>query len=127
MIIFAVSNKTRVMTLIEFIKDYTDEASCKAKFKQYREHLGVVCPKCGSTDQHWKRDKKCYECKRCKHRQGLRANAVMHKSKLSYRYWFIAMHLLTGTNKSFSAKERQRQLGHNRYHPIWHMAHKLVI
>ena len=35
------------------------------------------------------------------------------------------MLLLTGTKKSFSAKEMQRQLGHNRYHPIWHMAHKL--
>jgi len=27
--------------------------------------------------------------------------------------------------KRFSAKELQRQLGHNRYHPIWHMTHKL--
>ena len=49
----------------------------------------------------------------------------MHKSKLPFRYWFIAMHLLTSTKKSFSAKELQRQLGHNRYHPIWHMLHKL--
>ena len=49
----------------------------------------------------------------------------MHKSKLPYRYWFIAIHLQTGTKKSFSAKELQRHLGHNRYHPIWHMAHKL--
>jgi len=113
------------MTLIDFIEEYPDEASCKAKFRQYREHVGVVCPKCSSTDHYWKRDKECYECKRCKHRQSLRSNTVMHKSKLPYRYWFIAMHLLTGTKKSFSAKELQRQLGHNRYHPVWHMAHKL--
>jgi len=113
------------MTLIEFIKDYPDESSCKSKFKEYRDHAGVVCPKCGGTSHYWKRDKECYECKSCKHRQGLRANTVMHKSKLPYRYWFIAMHLLTSTKKSFSAKELQRQLGHNRYHPVWHMAHKL--
>jgi hypothetical protein len=48
----------------------------------------------------------------------LRANTVMHKSKLPFRYWFIAMHLLTSTKKSFSAKELQRQLGHKRYHPV---------
>jgi DNA-directed RNA polymerase subunit RPC12/RpoP len=113
------------MTFIDFIKEYPDEASCKAKFKQYREHVGVVCPKCGNGDHYWKRDKESYECKRCKHRQSLRANTVMHKSKLPYRYWFIAMHLLTGTKKSFSAKELQRQLGHRHYHPVWHMAHKL--
>ena len=113
------------MTLIDFIKEYPDEASCQAKFKEYREHIGVVCPKCGGVSHYWKRDKECYECKQCKYRQGLKTNTVLHKSKLPYRYWFIAMHLLTGTKKSFSAKELQRQLGHNRYHPIWHMAHKL--
>jgi hypothetical protein len=35
------------------------------------------------------------------------------------------MHLLTSTKKTFSSKELQRQLGHKRYHPIWHMMHKL--
>jgi hypothetical protein len=35
------------------------------------------------------------------------------------------MHLLTATKKSFSAKELQRQLGHNRYEPIWAMLHKI--
>jgi predicted RNA-binding Zn-ribbon protein involved in translation (DUF1610 family) len=113
------------MTLIDFIKEYPDEASCKAKFKQYREHVGVVCVKCGGTAHYWKSDKESYECKNCGYRQSLKANTVMHKSKLPFRYWFIAMHLLTSTKKSFSAKELQRQLGHNRYHPIWHMMHKL--
>ena len=113
------------MSLIDFIKDFPDEASCKIKFKEYRDHVGVVCPKCGCNEHYWKRDKECYECKLCSYRQSLRANTVMHNSMLPYRYWFIAMHLLTSTKKSFSAKELQRQLGHKRYHPIWHMAHKL--
>ncbi len=43
----------------------------------------------------------------------------MHKSKLPYRYWFIAMSLLTSMKKHFSAKEIQRQLNHNRYTPIY--------
>ena len=113
------------MTLIDFIKSYPDELSCKSKFRAYREEVGVICPKCGGKSHYWKQDKEAYECKSCKYRQSLRANTVMHKSKLPYRHWFIAMHLLTSTKKSFSAKEIQRQLGHNRYHPIWHMAHKL--
>jgi transposase-like protein len=49
----------------------------------------------------------------------------MHNSKLPFRYWFIAIHLLTSTKKSFSAKEVQRQLGHKRYQPVWEMLHKL--
>jgi hypothetical protein len=49
----------------------------------------------------------------------------MHGSQLPYRYWFIAIHLLTSTKKSFSASELQRQLGHSTYNPIWAMLHKL--
>jgi hypothetical protein len=36
----------------------------------------------------------------------------MHGSRLPFRYWFAAFHLLTSTQKSFSAKELQRRLGH---------------
>lgn len=113
------------MALINFIEQFPDEESCKQKFKEYRDEVGVVCSKCGSKDHYWKRDKEQYECKSCKTRTTLKSGTVMHKSKLPYRYWFIAMHLLTSTKKSFSAKEIQRQLGHKRYHPIWHMVHKL--
>ena len=113
------------MSLLNFIEQFPDEASCKKKFKEYRDHVGVVCSKCGGKDHYWKKDKEQYECKSCKTRTTLKSGTVMHKSKLPFRYWFITMHLLTATKKSFSAKEIQRQLGHKRYHPIWHMVHKL--
>ena len=74
--------------MIDFIKEFPDEESCKSKFKfkAYREHVGVVCPKCGCRDHYWKRDKESYECKGCSYRQSLRSNTVMYKSKLPYRY-----------------------------------------
>jgi hypothetical protein len=49
----------------------------------------------------------------------------MHGSQLPYRYWFVAIHLLTSTKKSFSAAELKRQLGHSTYNPIWGLLHKL--
>jgi len=49
----------------------------------------------------------------------------MENSKLPFMYWYVAMHLLTSTKKSFSAAELQRQLGHKRYQPIWEMVCKL--
>jgi hypothetical protein len=113
------------MNLIDFITAYPDEESCKQKFKEYRDQVGVTCASCGNTNHYWKQDKEQYECKACGTRTTLKSGTVMHKSKLPYRYWFITMHLLTSTKKSFSAKEIQRQLGHKRYAPIWHMVHKL--
>ena len=41
------------------------------------------------------------------------SNTVMHGSQLPFHYWFVAIHLLTSTKKSFSASELQRQLGHS--------------
>ncbi len=115
------------MNLLEFIAEFPDEDSCKGKWKEYRDRVGVTCPKCGGAEHYCKADKESYECKKCGYRQSLRANTVMHGSQLPFRYWFVAMHLLTSTKKSFSAKELQRQLGHKNYNPIWAMLHKIRI
>jgi hypothetical protein len=113
------------MKLIEFTKHYPDEASCRLAFKQYREQEGVKCKKCGNTTHYWKKNREQWECKKCKHRTTLKSGTVMQNSKLPFQYWFQAMHLITSTKKTFSAKELQRQLGHKRYEPIWAMLHKL--
>ena len=113
------------MNLLNFVSSYPDEQSCHESFKAYRDKQGVVCSKCGGSNHYWKRDKEQYECKKCHTRQSLRSHTVMHGSQLPFRYWFIAMHLLTTTKKSFSALELQRQLGHKYYDPIWAMLHKL--
>ena len=113
------------MNLLNFISQYPDEDSCKLKLKAIRDKEGVVCRHCGSKEHYWKKDKWQYECKVCKFRTTLRSGTVMHGSQLPLRYWFIAMHLLTSTKKSFSAIELQRQLGHKYYEPIWTMLHKL--
>ena len=113
------------MNILNFISQYPDELSCRKKFKEFRDKEGVICPKCGHKEHYWKKDKECYECKKCGKRQSLRANTVMHGSQLPFRYWFITIHLLTSTKKSFSACEIQRQLGHKYYEPVWAMVHKL--
>lgn len=113
------------MSLISFIERFPDEEACIQEFKRIRDKQGVICNKCGHKEHYWLQHKKSYECKACRSRMSLKSGTVMHKSQLSFRYWFIAMHLLTSTKKSFSALELQRQLGHQYYEPIWSMLHKL--
>lgn len=113
------------MKLLEFNKYFPDEDTCKTKFRELRMQQGIVCPKCGCTHHYWKASKEQFQCADCGHRIGLRAGTVMHGSKLPFRYWFMAMHLLTATKQTFSSCEIQRQLDHKRYQPIWEMMHKL--
>ena len=117
--------KEEEMKLIDFISNFPDKESCKTKLREYRERHGVVCPRCGSIQHYWKRDKECFECKDCHYRQSLKANTVMHGSQLPVRYWLIVIHLLTSMKKSISASELQRKLGHKNYNPIWTMLHRL--
>ena len=113
------------MNLIKFSSQYPDEQSCKDKIKALRDKNGVICAKCGGKQHYWKMDKEMYECKLCGFRTSLKSGTVMHKSKLPYRYWLLAFHLVTATGKGFSCKEIQRQLEHKRYQPIWCMVHKI--
>jgi hypothetical protein len=50
---------------------------------------------------------------------------VLFLSNLPFRHWFIAIHLLTGTKKTFNTSEVQKQIGHKFYKPIWYMIQKL--
>ena len=84
------------MTLLDFYRQYPDEASCEAALRSF-----------------------------CKHEMQLRSGTVMQGSHLPVRDWFAAMFLLTATRRAISAKEIQRQLGRKRYQPVWEMVHKL--
>lgn len=113
------------MNLIKFIESFPDEASCRAKFKEFRDTQGVICRKCGCIDHYWLKTIEKYQCKKCKTRTSLRSGTIMQASNLPFMHWFIAFHLLTGTKKTFSALELQRQIGHKFYEPIWYMMQKI--
>jgi transposase-like protein len=113
------------MKTIEFIKRYSDEASCKAHFIALRKQEGVICKKCGHSEHYWLSTIDQFKCKSCGFKTTLRSGTVMESSKLSYLYWYMAMYWMINTKKGISAKEMQRQLGHQRYEPIWFMMQKL--
>lgn len=113
------------MNILEFPQKFPTEQSCKEAFIAKRIELGIICKKCGGASHKWKKKREQWECKKCAYRTTVKSGTVMENSKLPFRYWFIAMHLLTCTKKSFSAKEIQRQIEHKRYEPIWAMLHKI--
>jgi hypothetical protein len=117
--------KNKGMRLINFLEKFPDEASCKVHFRNIRLAEGVICKKCKSKDHYWLQGKEQFECKQCKFRTTLRSGTCMQSSHLSFRQWYICVHLMTSIKKSISAKEMQRQLGRSRYQPVWEMMHKI--
>ena len=113
------------MTLIEFNTHYPTERSCREALRAMRESSGIICKKCNHVDHTWSPSIEKWQCKSCGYQSSLKSGTVMAHSNLPIRKWFLCIHLMSSTNKGFSAKEIQRQLGHKRYEPIWRMMHKI--
>ena len=113
------------MNIPDFAINYPDERTCRKKFKEQRDQMGVTCRHCNRKEHYWFENKQAYECKRSHARQTLRSGIIMQHSDLSYCYWFVAMHQLTATKGYFSTAELQHQLGHKHYQPIREMVRTL--
>lgn len=117
--------KIESMKLSDLLEKYSDEEKCKRAFKKFRLKEGVICKKCNGREHYWISTREQFQCKSCQFRTTLRSGTVLQHSKLPFRYWFVAMYLMTMTKKGISATELQYHLGHKRYEPIWHLMHKI--
>lgn len=97
------------------------------EFKQARKNAGIICPKCSNVYHKYRVCDKKYECRKCKHRQSIRAYTVLEDTKMPFRYWVFAMRIMSGFKKPVSASALQRLIGHKRYEPIWYLLQKLRI
>ena len=113
------------MKILRFFETFPDEDSCRLHWREHRETEGIFCKKCGGTNHLWKENQQYWDCTQCHHHTGLRAGTIMQSSKLPFRDWYIAMHLITSTKHAFSAKELQRELDRKRYEPCWGLFQKL--
>ena len=113
------------MNLLDFYRQYPDEASCEESLRRFREHHGLYCSQCGGLRLSWNPSHKSWTCMDCKHEMLLRSGTVMQGSHLPVRDWFAAMFLLRATKRAISTKEIQRQIGRKHYQPVWEMVHKL--
>jgi DNA-directed RNA polymerase subunit RPC12/RpoP len=75
------------MKIIQFLKKFPNELSCKKHFKLYRDNEGVICKKCENTTHYWLSTLYKYKCKKCGFRTTLRSGTIMENSHLIYFLW----------------------------------------
>ena len=114
-----------IMNLTDFYEVYPDEEACEHALREFRECHTLYCPECGGLHLSWNPSHKSWTCMDCGHEVTLRSGTVMQGCKLPIFDWFVAMFLIVSTKRAISALEVQRQLGRERYQPVWEMLHKL--
>lgn len=113
------------MRILQFVKEFKTEESCKNHFKQMREKEGVYCKKCNGSNHYWLASKYQWQCTTCEFRTTLRSGTIMEYSKMPFLSWYLAMAFMTFSKKGISAVELQKQLEHSRYDSIWRLMMKI--
>ena len=114
------------LTLVEAVREFSDEAAVERLFIEARWPNGVACPRCGSLDVQSRRTRKPapFRCGGCGFDFSVKTNTVMHGSKLHLSKWALAIYLMTTNLKGVSSMKLHRDLGITQK-TAWHLAHRI--
>jgi predicted RNA-binding Zn-ribbon protein involved in translation (DUF1610 family) len=113
-------------SLLEFQRQFPDEAACAAFLAAKRWPHGFFCPACGGA-KAWALKTKAatFECAACGRQTSVTAGTVLHRSKLSLTVWFWAAFLMATHSNGISALQLMSQLAIGSYKTAWLLAAKL--
>ncbi len=118
-------------SLMEFMREYPDDAAClewlwRNRYAKDGKH--ATCPKCRKRREFKRYEtaqaRQSWTCVACGHHLHPTAGTIFHKSSTSLHLWFYAVYLMTSTRCGISAKQIERELGVT-YKTAWRMAHEI--
>jgi transposase len=116
-------------TLMEFMRDFPDDAACLDwlwRNRYSKDGTHAKCAKCKTLTAFARyttsQQRQSWTCTQCGHHLHPTAGTIFHKSSTSLHLWFYAMYLMTSTRCGISAKQLERELGVT-YKTAWRMAH----
>lgn len=92
-----------MLSFTQFIKRFPDEKACVEYLYSVKWPQGFECPVCGCRHGYTLKNRRQYQCARCRHQASLTANTVMHRSHLPLTKWFWAIYLAACDKRGISA------------------------
>lgn len=111
-------------TLLEFEKQFSDEALCREYLCHIRWPDGFICPYCNCRE-FWMTKRGRFRCNQCDSQVSATTGTIFQDSKVPLRIWFRAIWHIVSQKQGISAKGLQRILGLKRYETTWILLHKL--
>ena len=93
------------LSLIEAVKQFSDEREVESMFVRNRWPNGVACPKCGSVNiqERTTRKPQAYRCRDCRKDFSVKTGTVMQGSNIPLSKWALAAYLMTTNLKGVSS------------------------
>jgi transposase len=112
-------------SLMEFERQFPDDAACLEFLVEKLYPTGIYCPTCEKvTKHHPEKGRPSFACQWCGHHEHPLVGTIFENSATSLRLWFYAMYLMASTRCGISAKQLERELGVT-YKTAWRMFHKI--
>src|SRR5215212_8009873 len=112
-------------SLMEFERQFPDDAACLEFLVEKLYPEGIYCPTCEKvTRHHREKNRPSLACQYCGHHEHPLVGTIFENSATSLRLWFYAMYLMASTRCGISAKQLERELGVT-YKTAWRMFHKI--
>lgn len=117
--------KTQFKNYLQILDYYKDEKTCIKLLEQQRWPNGRVCPHCGNTGKSYitKRGFRC-AAKGCCKKFSVRVGTVYENSKISLRYWFATIYMVSSHKKGISSHQVARDLGITQK-SAWFLLHRV--
>lgn len=115
---------TNFKTLMDFLAVFKDEQTCQKYFAQIRFKDGAYCPHCAHSEIYTFSNGKRYRCAKCKKDFTIKTGTIFGESKLPLQKWFVAIYLLTTSNKGISSIQLAKQIGVTQK-TAWFMDHRI--
>jgi transposase-like protein len=112
-------------SLTEAIRYFSDPATAREYFVQYRWPQGVRCPHCGSDKVSFLVNQNRWQChtKHAKRQFSAKVGTIFEESPLSLEQWLVALWLEINAKNSISSYELARALGITQK-SAWFMLHR---
>ncbi|MFH2232533.1 MAG: IS1595 family transposase [Patescibacteria group bacterium] len=107
--------------IIDFQKQFPNDAACLEWLKDYRYPNGISCKNCGKvTKHHLMTTRHSFSCQECGNHVHPTAGTIFQKSDTPLTIWFYTAFQMAQTRGGISAKQIQRETGVT-YKTAWRM------
>ena len=103
-------NKCSGQNILNFIKEFPTDDSCKAYLANLKWQDGFTCPKCGHT-KGCAKSGYTYQCYGCQHVESATANTLFHKVKFGLQKAFCVVFEMSTSSKSVSSIQMGKRFG----------------
>ena len=112
------------LSLVEAVRQFSDESEVESMFVRNRWPNGVTCPKCGSVNiqERTTRKPQPYRCRDCRKDFSVKTGTVMQGSNIPLSKWALGAYLMTTSLKGVSSMKLHRDLGVTQK-TAWHLTH----